>query len=121
MSFLPTPSIPTLKCSTTLKLNPHTQKSQFKSIFELLKLKHSQSKNNLNYCKVLCPLLHSTLITDYSLKSMLIKAFTTCWCACKGKAFVSDYLNWTDIPNKTGIENSVKGFLAPHEASGIIT
>lgn len=52
---------------------------------------------------------------------MLIKAFTTCWCACKWKAFVSDCLNWTDIPNKTGIENPVKGFLAPQEASGIIT
>lgn len=52
---------------------------------------------------------------------MIIKVFTTCWCACKWKAFVSDYLNWTDIPNKAGIENSVKGFLAPQEASGIIT
>lgn len=64
--------------------------------------------------------MHSTLITDYSLKSMIIKVFITCWCARKWEAFVSDYLNWTDIPNKTGIENSVKGFLAPQEASGII-
>lgn len=52
---------------------------------------------------------------------MLIKAFNTCWCACKWKAFVSDYLKWTDVPNKIGIENSVKGFLAPQEVSGIIT
>lgn len=36
------------------------------------------------------PSLHSTLITNYSLKSVIINVFTTCWCACKWKVFVSD-------------------------------